>query len=93
MDRRTFISLSALVPFFGFGKLVESLSAASSNSILNPKLTLDPKSIMDLHPALKYQVISKEGSIMSDGFKIPGLADGMGSFLVCLLYTSDAADE
>ena len=60
MDRRTFISLSALVPFFGFGKLVESLSAASSNSILNPKLTLDPKSIMDLHPALKYQVISKE---------------------------------
>ena len=82
MDRRTFISLSALAPFFGFGKLVESLSAASSNSILNPKLTLDPKSIMDLHPALKYQVISKEGSIMSDGFKVPGLADGMGSFLV-----------
>ena len=82
MDRRTFISLSALAPFFGFGKLVESLSAASSNSILNPKLTIDPKSIMDLHPALKYQVISKEGSIMSDGFKVPGLADGMGSFLV-----------
>lgn len=82
MNRRTFISLSALVPFFGFGKLVDSLSAASGNSILNQKLKIDPKSIMDLHPALNYQLISKAGSIMSDGFKVPGLADGMGSFLV-----------
>jgi len=82
MNRRTFISLSALVPFFGFGKLVDSLSAASGNSILNQKLKIDAKSIMDLHPALNYQLISKAGSIMSDGFKVPGLADGMGSFLV-----------
>ena len=52
MNRRTFISLGALVPFFGFGKLFDYLSAASGNSIFIQKLKIDPKSIMYLHPAL-----------------------------------------
>ena len=45
-------------------------------------MTKDPRKIVDINSHLKYRIISKEGAIMSDGFKVPGLADGMGSFLV-----------
>ncbi len=82
MDRRTFISLSALLPFFGFGKLIGSLSKDSSNSIFKRSLLKDPDKIVDLHHALKYRIISQKGLPMSDGFKVPGLADGMGAFLI-----------
>ena len=82
MDRRTFISLSTLMPFFGLSNLISCFSKDSKNSIFNQKLTKDPKSIIDLHTSLKYQIISEKGLQMSDGFKVPGLADGMGSFLV-----------
>tara|TARA_Y100000590_G_scaffold394945_1_gene474522 strand:+ start:26 stop:1333 length:1308 start_codon:yes stop_codon:yes gene_type:complete len=82
MDRRTFISLSTLLPFFGFGKLIGCLSKNSNNSIFNQKLATDSKNIIDLHNSLKYRIISEEGLRMSDGFKVPGLADGMGSFLI-----------
>tara|TARA_B000000437_G_scaffold217051_1_gene194094 strand:- start:243 stop:1550 length:1308 start_codon:yes stop_codon:yes gene_type:complete len=82
MDRRTFISLSALLPFFGFGKLISSLSKDSSNSIFKRSLLKDPDKIVDLHHALKYRIISQKGLPMSDGFKVPGLADGMGAFLI-----------
>ncbi len=82
MDRRAFISLSALLPFFGLSNLISCFSKGSINSIFNQKLTKDPNNIIDLHQALRYRIISKKGSLMSDGFKVPGLADGMGSFLV-----------
>ena len=61
MDRRTFISLSALLPFFGFGKLIGSLSKDSSNSIFKRSLLKDPDKIVDLHHALKYRIISQKG--------------------------------
>ena len=82
MDRRTFISLSTLLPFFGLSNFISCFSKDSNNSIFNQKLTKDPNSIIDLHASLKYQIISEKGLQMSDGFKVPGLADGMGSFLV-----------
>ena len=46
------------------------------------KMTRDPNNIVDLHPQLQYKIISEAGSIMSDGYKVPALADGMGSFNV-----------
>ena len=79
MDRRTFISLSTMLPFFGFTNLI---SCFSKESITNQNLKIDPNSIIDLHPSLQYRIISEKDLIMSDGFKVPGLADGMGSFLV-----------
>ena len=79
MDRRTFISLSAILPFFGLTNLI---SCFSKESITNTNLKIDPNNIIDLHPSLKYRIISEKDLIMSDGFKVPGLADGMGSFLV-----------
>ena len=82
MDRRAFISLSAMFPFLGLSNLISCFSNGSSNSIYNQQLTKDPNSIIDLHQALKYRIISEKGLLMSDGFKVPGLADGMGSFLI-----------
>ena len=82
MNRRTFLSLSTLIPFFNLGSLLGSFSRSSTNVILNQKLRIDTKNIIDIHPSLDYKIISKEGENMSDGFKVPGLADGMGSFLI-----------
>jgi secreted PhoX family phosphatase len=82
MNRRTFISLSSLLPFLGFGNLIGCLSKELNKLTHSQKLVKDNNNIIDLHHSLKYQIISEEGSIMSDGFKVPGLADGMGSFLV-----------
>ena len=79
MNRRTFISLSTMLPFFGITNLI---SCFSKESITNQNLKIDPNSIIDLHPSLQYRIISEKDLMMSDGFKVPGLADGMGSFLV-----------
>jgi len=66
----------------GFGNLIGCLSKELNKLTHSQKLVKDNNNIIDLHHSLKYQIISEEGSIMSDGFKVPGLADGMGSFLV-----------
>ena len=79
MDRRTFISLSTMLPFFGITNLI---SCFSKESMTNTNLKIDPNNIIDLHPSLQYRIISEKDLMMSDGFKVPGLADGMGSFLV-----------
>ncbi|MEL1230218.1 MAG: alkaline phosphatase PhoX, partial [Candidatus Neomarinimicrobiota bacterium] len=42
----------------------------------------DVNKVVDLHPELRYKIISEAGSIMSDGFRLPHLPDGMGSFNV-----------
>ena len=81
MNRRTFISLSTLLPFFGYGNFISCLSNDSEKNILKTTIKKDSNKIIDLHSSLNYRIISKEGSLMSDGFKVPGLADGMGSFL------------
>ena len=67
------------MPFFGFSNLI---SCFSKESLINKNLVVDPNNIIDLHPSLRYRILSEKDSLMSDGFKVPGLADGMGSFLV-----------
>ena len=79
MDRRTFISIGAVMPFFGISNLI---SCFSKESMFDQNLKIDSNNIIDLHPSLNYKIISKKNLLMSDGFKVPGLADGMGSFLV-----------
>lgn len=43
-------------------------------------LRRDPKGLLHLPPGFLYQVISRVGTRMSDGFLTPGLADGMHAF-------------
>ena len=82
MDRRTFISVTALLPFLSLRELLGSGNLGFRNKNLLVGMTKDVNKILDIHPSLNYRIISKEGSRMSDGFKVPALADGMGSFKV-----------
>ena len=40
----------------------------------------DPAGILNLPKGFSYQVISRKGDLMDDGFYVPGAADGMASF-------------
>ena len=57
MDRRTFISLSTMLPFFGITNLI---SCFSKESITNPNLKIDPNNIIDLHPSLNIKLFQKK---------------------------------
>jgi secreted PhoX family phosphatase len=43
-------------------------------------LVRDPKRILDLPRGFRYEVLSRAGELMSDGFRVPGLHDGMAAF-------------
>ena len=43
-------------------------------------LKKDRKKVLDLPAGFSYQIISKAGDKMDDGFYVPYLADGMGAF-------------
>jgi secreted PhoX family phosphatase len=43
-------------------------------------LTRDPHGILDLPPGFSYRVISRAGTRMPDGFRVPGRFDAMGVF-------------
>ena len=81
MNRRSFISLVKFFPFLGLGKFLTAKSLLLTNKF-ESSLKRDSNKILDVHSALRYRIISKKGSIMSDGYKVPALADGMGSFAV-----------
>lgn len=40
----------------------------------------DPKGVLDLPRGFKYHAFSVTGDVMHDGFKVPGLHDGMAAF-------------
>ena len=81
-SRRSFLKKTGYLSF-GFLHLAlnsQSILAKSFSKISNKKLKKDPKKILDIHPSLNYKIISAYGDKMDDGFKVPGLADGMGAF-------------
>ncbi|RMG54957.1 MAG: DUF839 domain-containing protein [Bacteroidetes bacterium] len=43
-------------------------------------LVKDPAGILDLPKGFSYQIISRAGDLMADGFLVPGKADGMAAF-------------
>jgi secreted PhoX family phosphatase len=43
-------------------------------------LIKDPKGILDLPEGFSYRLLAKRGETMSDGYKVPGMADGMAAF-------------
>jgi uncharacterized protein len=40
----------------------------------------DPQGVLDLPPGFKYRAISVTGDVMDDGYRVPGLHDGMAAF-------------
>ena len=55
------------------------LTLEQSLSILGP-LVPDPAGILDLPPGFAYNVISRTGDVMDDGFLVPAQPDGMAAF-------------
>ncbi len=43
-------------------------------------LSADPKGVLDLAAGLSYRVLSRTGESMADGYRVPGLPDGMACF-------------
>lgn len=86
-SRRSFLTHSAAVTS-GFLGLQHFLSrsagaseagAAEANSPFG-KLIPDPEGLLDLPADFQYEVISRTGDLMGDGYKVPGHPDGMAAF-------------
>ncbi|MFC7339290.1 alkaline phosphatase PhoX [Haloferula chungangensis] len=78
IPRRQFLSTTTLA----FLALQRYSLAAPSKRVIEPHgpLIPDPQRILDLPKGFSYRVISKVGTRMSDGFKVPGKPDGMAAF-------------
>ncbi len=75
--RRNFLTTSSLA-FLGLQKLLANPSPSPTSKFGD--LIPDPQRIIDLPKDFSYRVLSKHGSTMDDGFKVPGKPDGMGAF-------------
>ena len=82
MNRREFLTIAGLAPFLGLGTLLGEGNLSFRNKSFGGKMNRDINKIVDLHPELRYKIISEAGSVMSDGLRLPHLPDGMGSFNV-----------
>ena len=71
--RRRFLQTSA--GFFG-----ATLLAAGCQRRSPLDLVADPKELIDLPEGFSYTVLSQHGDKMSDGYRVPGLSDGMAAF-------------
>ncbi len=78
MKRRNFLKNSSL---YGLGFLgLKSFSSCRQESVGYGPLIEDPDGILNLPSGFSYKVISQMGDKMTDGFVVPGLADGMATF-------------
>ena len=60
----------------GFLKANPTPSASAGYGDLQP----DPEGVIQLPAGFSYRTISKVGELMDDGYKVPGLHDGMAAF-------------
>lgn len=65
--------------FFGLQKFAFGQIGVSDKAGYGP-LRSDPNGILNLPEGFRYKIISRQGSRMSDGFYLPGAADGMATF-------------
>ncbi|MEO0898120.1 MAG: alkaline phosphatase PhoX [Bacteroidota bacterium] len=82
MNRRSFVKSSAWVSL-GFMGLYSCVNRSGETATIPKtiKLEPDPGNYLDLPEGFSYNIISKSGTEMSDGFLVPGRPDGMGTFL------------
>lgn len=94
MKRRIFLKQNARITlgFLGIYALANGCVSEGSNRryveeapdpMLHPgygPLQPDPEGLINLPKDFSYSIISRKGELMSDGFYVPGLPDGMASF-------------
>ena len=79
INRRQF----SMTAFAFAGLAMQSRAAAGRLMATAPgygPLQQDPAGLIDLPPGFSYQIISQLGERMSDGYRVPDRADGMGCF-------------
>ncbi len=83
MQRRNFILTSGLVSlgFLGLQRCTFEKSKFSEVTGYGDLLP-DLQGVINLPEGFTYKIISKKGTQMSDGFRLPGAADGMATFTV-----------
>lgn len=91
LSRRRFLRSSAAVGLgfaglHGFlgcrrgGEAADGLPPAEQIPLGFGPLRPDPQGLLDLPDGFTVRVVSRAGDRMSDGLRVPGLADGMGAF-------------
>jgi len=86
--RREFLRQSSAYSM-GFLALRQCLQRASAAGIAGEvpttlgygPLVPDPRGLLDLPAGFAYKVISRQGDVMDDGLLVPGLCDGMATFV------------
>ncbi|MDZ3831119.1 MAG: DUF839 domain-containing protein [Sphingopyxis sp.] len=79
LDRRQFAGVA--LAFAGLA--TQSRAAAGGLMATTPgygPLQPDPAGLVDLPPGFSYRIVSELGQRMSDGYRVPDRADGMGCF-------------
>ncbi|WP_353565510.1 alkaline phosphatase PhoX [Haloferula sargassicola] len=79
ISRRHFLATTGLA-FIGLQRVALSASAPGRNAELLGPLVPDPARILDLPEGFRYVLLSKRGEMMADGFRVPGVPDGMAAF-------------
>ena len=81
MKRRIFLRQTAYVSvgFLGLSRCTMDRKPAQELFSYGP-LVKDPAGYLDLPKGFSYKIISKAGDLMTDGFFVPGAADGMAAF-------------
>ena len=82
MKRRKFLQISGIFSAYALSGSLQTMLHASKTSLIRNYLSKDPSRILDLHSSLSYKILSTKGSLMSDGNRVPGKADGMAAFSV-----------
>jgi secreted PhoX family phosphatase len=79
INRRSFLGATGLA-FLGLQRY--TLAETGPGRVIEPfgPLLKDPKGILDLPEGFNYKVLATRGETMTDGFKVPGQADGMAAF-------------
>lgn len=80
-SRRSFLHQSAAITsgFLGLDHFLSS-DLRADNNFSYGELVEDPKGLLDLPRGFQYEVLSRTGDKMSDGFRVPGQPDGMATF-------------
>jgi secreted PhoX family phosphatase len=78
ISRRSFLGTSGLA-FLGLQRYT---AAAEGTRVIDPfgPLLKDPRGILDLPEGFTYRVLARQGEKMDDGYRVPGMPDGMAAF-------------
>ena len=68
------------IGFLGLYRFSIANTLSSSTQVGYGPLLTDPKGIFNLPKGFTYQIISVQGTKMSDGLLVPGKGDGMATF-------------